>query len=478
MTLLDSSHTFTLTVAGMDRWSMLRKGALTLTDAEGGQVDTLRFELEDSADALSMTEWQEVIWTADGSAKFFGGYATRVRPRVAPGGAHRIWEVTAESYVTLLNKTPKVRATYVGQTVGAIAAALFTATGLSEFDTATYVTAGATLDAFTVNAEKLTDLLDALAAIAGQKAGVTWAWRIDADKALHLGAASSDAAPFGISDIDTADWATTFPPSQTPEIDTDASDLRNRITVRGGSAPSAETTETFNGDGATVLFGVAHLPIRDIVRITVDGTLQAHGTDWYDTFGGGYDCLVNYAAGTVRWPDVAPPAIGTDNITVVYRYDVATLTTVASAGSYAQYGRYFDYEFEDPAITTDQGAQDAANALLDNYAFAVVSGTLIIERLGLRGGQLLSVVVARLGLSGNYVIRSVTTELDKGGDGVRCTVKFGGRGEKFSGVFAGGIGAGGAYSQPVAPPQQGEIGLTRIRNRIELLDPTTTYVEP
>ena len=479
MSVLDSTHTFTLTVAGVDRWSLLRRGSLTLTDAEGGQVDTLKFELEDSADALSVTEWQEVVWTADGSNKLFGGYVARVKPRVAPAGLHRIWEVTAESYVTLLVRCPRVRQTWVNATIGSLVAALFTAAGLgSEFDTTTYVSAGATLDSWGANGEKLTEQLDALVRIASDKAGAPWSWGVDADKKVHFGAASSAAAAFSIASITAANWTTSFPPASAPDIEIDANDIRNRITVRGGTKASSEQTQTFSGNGATVLFALSNRPVRDIVRVTVGGVLQSHGTDWYDTFGGGYAVLVNYAAGTLRWPAASPPASGTDNIVVVYRYDQAVTASSQSAASQTQYGRWFDYEHEDAALTSEQQAQDLAEALLDTYAFGVTAGTLEVHRLGLGAGQWLSIVYPALGLNGSYVIRQATTTLDPAGDGVICTVKFGGRGERFGAVFGGGVSGGGAYTQPTTPRQDGEVTILRVRSRIELLDPLTSYVQP
>jgi hypothetical protein len=484
---LDIEHTFTLTVAGTDRWGFCIRRSLTMTDAEGGQIDTLDCELEDATDVLTVTEWQEVIWTADGATKLFGGYVVKVTPSVS-GGTGRKWALRCESYATRLNRCPRLRVTYVNTTPGAIVAALFTAAGLTDFDTATHVTAGSSLPSFVTDGEALPKILDRLALIQSDIAGADWVWRIDADKKVWFGPSSSDTAPFSVTDAASADYVNSFPVNAEPTKEVDATGIINRVTVRGGAAPSADTTETFSGDGATVRFAVAHRPIRDIVCITVGGVLQSHGVDWYDTFGGGYDCLVDYADGIVRWPDGSPPAAGTNNISVTYRYDVAVTSVRTDAASFAQYGLYFDYEVQDSTILDQATAERIGDAILDAYAFGVVGGTFDVWRLGIRAGQRVQVEYSALGLTGYYVARQVTTVLDPGGDGVICTVRFGGYSDSFSaavgggstgsGDVGGGSGGQGGYQTVPTPLLDGEVGLLRIRTRIELIDPTTNYVEP
>lgn len=486
---LDSTHTFGFFVkpAGgsfADHWARVKAGSVSLTDQEGAAIDTLRIAVEDYDLTLSFVEWAECYLIADGTTKYFGGYLTRVKPVAAAKDTTRIWELTCESYVTRLARAPEITKTYVNKTLKYIVGDLFTTAGLSDFDAATNVATGPTITSFHADKERLPGLLDRLTLLGQLDAGATWTWQIDAAKALWLGPASARPAPFGITTIAAANWTTTFPPDTQPDVETDASILFNRVKVRGGAATQPEVTETFSGDGVTLIFQLAHAPVRRVVRVTVDGALQWHGTDWYHTWAAGYNCLVNYAAGTVRWPDGSPPAVGTNNISVTYTYDdqTAVSVTVTDAASVTKYGLTLDApDIYDPSITTAAEATALGQALLSEFANGVVQGTFVVERLGLQAGQLVHVELPLFGLDADYAIRQVTTELDKAGTGVVATVKFGGRADSLSAAVGGGGGSwsgGGVYGNPNATPISGEVDVLTVRTRIELLDPLTAYVEP
>ena len=483
MPAIDIDHTFSLTIGGTEVWSKVNTGSLIFTDNEGSQIDTLVFELTDVTDALEVTEWQEVIWTLDGSDVAFGGYVVTPKPRLGANGAYRIWTVTCESYTTKLARTTIVRKTYVNQDVADIIVDLFnqaldptgTPPAQTAFDVTTHVTSGQTLDLFVTDGQKLGKLLDALATVVTNLAAATWTWRIDASANLWFGPASSDTAPFSIARIASANWSTSFPPLKDPDNSVDATDIRNRITVRGGVKASDPVTETFSGDGATTTFALTYKPVRTMVRITVGGVLQSYGVDWYDTFGGGYDALVNYSAGTVRWPDVSPPGIGVDNISITYVYNENVTAQAEDAASQAQYGLWFDYEVPDSTITTEDAATEIANALLTEYAYGVATGTLEVARWGIRAGQRLQVEFSTLGFTGYYAVRQVVTTLT-GPESVSCRVSFGGHTAKLSNYVGGGAaGTGGAYSQPTTPAFNGEVQNLYVNEWIASIDRSTTF---
>lgn len=487
---LDTKHVFKFEIAGVDRSAYVLRQSLRYVDAEGGEVDSLSFELEDSTDTITVSAWQEVkVHTADDSewsayddggydensygGFAFGGYVVQAKPEYAPNRTGRRWIVQCESYTTRCNRTPKTRKTYTATTAGAIVADLFTQAGLAEFNAVLHVDTGPTLTIFATDGEDLATALDRLCQIVTALEATDWAWRIEADKNVWFGPITNDPAPYSIATLAAADWVDSFPPIGIPTKDIDAREIRNRVTVRGGSQASADTTENFTGDGVTTTFTLAHRPVRDIVSITLASAVQSYGVDWYDTFGGGYDCLVNYAAGTVRFPDATPPAYGAA-LAVVYRYDVAVTVTVSDTASYAQYGLWFDYEVDDPTISELELATYIANTILDGYAFGIVSGTLVTERLGIRAGQMLQIELPVLGLTGNYIVRQVASEFAPSHDTFRSTVTFGGRYDKLSaavggsGTVGGGSTGGGAVggtpatTQPVIPANEGNVGKLRV----------------
>jgi len=508
---LDTVHSFKfyVKVSGsfFDLWSYVLRDSVEISDAEGGEIDTLRITLADYANSLNLDEWSECYLEADGTARLFGGYIVKLKPHAAKGGHYLEYETVCESYLTLLARIKPIRKTYISMALGSIIADLFIEAGLTGFDVATYVDPGPTIDTFVADEERLPALLDRLTLLGqtGAPAGVPegslpiwwvvqyvpldyssedywplggaiglvpWGWTVDANKTLIMGPATNNPAPFGIADLANADWTTTFPPNKDVDIGLDASTIYNRITVRGGTAVSAEQTDTFSGDGTTTLFQLTHAPVRDIVRITVDGSLAAPwGVDWYDTFGGGMACLVNYRAGTVRWPDALPPAAGSNNIEVTYRYDdySACEVTVGDYSSCVAHGLWLDApDYENRYITTAEQAVKIGEAFLAEYSYGVVEGSLEIGRLGLRAGQQIHVKLALFGLDDDFVIRRVVTRVDKAGTGVVSVVNFGGRSDRLSAAISSGGGgiSQSSYFTPTTPTVDGELGVTLVRDRI------------
>lgn len=444
-TLLDVSHAWQLVVDGTDRWQNTIDGSVAWTEYEAGEIGTLRFILKETGAALGVSEWQEVV-LKDGSDAIWGGYIVNATPLAdRMGNSNRLsWEITAESYATVLNRTARVRRSYTGVNPGDVLVDLFDRAldssgeppNQTEFDTATYVTTGTWPDAFTfaANGEKLTDILDRLALLAG------YVWWIDADKAVHFGVASASTAPFGIKLAGAADYASFFPPNaNSVNARIDATDIRNRITVNGGVRVSAVQTETYYGDGATLIYTVTQFPIVEVITISVGGVIQSFGTDWYHSFAD-YDCLVNYSHGTVRWNSGNEPP-NLDAIIIRYRYGERVVVTVTDNASVAQYGRVFDYEVTDHSITTAATATAVANAILEEFAYGILTGGFDVNRLGIKAGQRVQIEYTALGLTGYYQARQVAGAIRPGGL-VTLAVRFGGRQVRLSNFLQGSVGGG------------------------------------
>lgn len=424
MPALDSAHTYALTIGGNAFYDYLIKPSLRVVDAEGSQIDTMTFQLEDLGWGTDPVEWNEVTFSVDGSV-FFGGYVVKVKPTISPALNRRLITVDCESYMTRFSRTPRVQQSWANETPQSIIADLFTAAGITGYNLTTHVTNTPTPTLFTANKILLSEALDKLTGELGALDADDWTWRVDPDKNLWLGPASSDSAPFDIADIETPpDYATTFPPNAHPAVDTDATQIRNRVTVIGGVSTSGNHTDNYVGDGATTLFKLTYQPIRRVIMVTVDGTLKRFGWDWVDDFGSTVDVLVNFEAGTLRFPDASPPA-GSAAIAITYTYDTPIQTVRSDAASHTLYGIWFDYEHEDRSITSQTEAEAVGDALLQAYAYGIVTGQFVVERFGLRAGQTVGIEYPLLDLSGNYVIRQVTTELIAG-ELIRATVQFGG----------------------------------------------------
>lgn len=132
---LDLYHVFRFTIDTEDVTAYVDPDSVAMTDAEGAEIDTLYFELTDSAGDLSITEWQEVRWTLDpGTPRelvWFGGYVVSTERGGIAGGRGWLWRVKCEGYTTLLERMEAPEYVYVNEYPGTIAANLLERAGLT-----------------------------------------------------------------------------------------------------------------------------------------------------------------------------------------------------------------------------------------------------------------------------------------------------------------------------------------------------------
>lgn len=427
-TILDNTHAYELTIGGT-AYEAAVKGQILVTQPEAGEIGTMRFQLQAQGSALGVSAWQEAVLEIDAAA-YFGGYVVSVTPAIdqdQPDG-WETYDVLVEEYATILDRTPVLRRRYSGMTPGAIVADLFdyaldptgSPPNQTEFDTSTYVSAGSVISGatFLVDNETINEAMDRLALLCN------FVWWIDGDKKVHFHSVGTVSAPFAIATVAAANYSTTFPPLSRPTVRRDGSDIRNRVTVYGG-VEVIKHQETIEAGGTELLFQLAHFPVVDIVMITVDGVLQSWGTDWYHSFDD-YDVLIDYHCGTIRWNTGNEPVgdifvayyYGSEIKVTVYNTEIPTSATV--------YGRWFDYEIVDRSITKAATAQALAQAMVNEYEWEAIEGSLQVERLGIKPGEELTIVLPALGLSGSYPVRRVVTEISRAGI-ARCEIAFGGR---------------------------------------------------
>lgn len=496
--MLDSLHTWLLEIGGVDRTALAREGSLVWTTREGGELDSLSVVLDDRAGVFgsSITAYTTVVLTVDPGELteevVFGGYVTLPKPEPDPTGQWLSWEVQASGWEVLWDATPRVYQTWLNTGAGAIFTALLTAAGLNtEFDVATYVETGPTIEVFTAAGEKLTQLLDALARLAEM------AWWCDPDKNAHLAEedSASQATPFDVIQPGTlADHTADLYEIEAGSlrVRSDAEGIVNRLRIVGGYAIDTPVTDTFAGsDAETVSIGFAfrlsYLNIRSNVQVSLNGTFLVCGTAFVDYFGkvrsdgSVIQVLVSRINGVVYFP----PATVFDPADVIeVSYQVASRQTLtldasnsaSSAASYALFGRYLDGDLDVAPITDEAEMLAVGEAYLAVYAFPVVSGEFATQRLGLKAGQNCGITSTRDGLSGRYVLRSVSNAL-LGTGYVRVSAKFGGRTERLSSWIGGG-GTGGTGSTGWTgsnEPIQGDMGPVNLVDVLTALQPGTVW---
>src|SRR5574343_1805456 len=294
--MLDSLHTWLLEIGGVDRTGVVRPESLTWTTREGGELDSLSVVLDDRGRVFgsSIAAFSTVVLTVDPGdlteEVVFGGYVTLPKPEPDQTGQWLSWEVQASGWEVLWDATPRVYQTWLNTGAGAIFSALLTAAGLNtEFDVATYVETGPTLEVCTAAGEKLTQLLDALARLA-EMAG--WC---DPYKNAHLAAedSGSQATPFDVIQPGTlANHALDLYEIEAGSlrVRSDAEGIVNRLRITGGYAIDTPVTDTFAGSDAVAVsigfaFRLSTQNIRSNVQVSLNGTFLVCGTAFVDYFG-------------------------------------------------------------------------------------------------------------------------------------------------------------------------------------------------
>lgn len=271
----------TLTIAGVDRSSLLQYGSFHLVDTLAGP-SRLNITLLDEAGSLSWQRGQHV--TVDlGATRIFGGWVYGRRWRKAQGAALRYWDLECLDYSHLAMRR-LIEGVYdatmyrgaelgsqldfeLGSSTSGITAAgavrlivadLLAADGIT-VDT-TSAPDGAAMERFEFNRVRLADALDALA----QFAGVSW-W-IDGNKKLWFHEGSANATTL---DGDT---------NVIGEVEAEDSDdaYVNRQFVRGGEATEAGRVETFTAVGGDPTL-VLSFSAAQVLEVQVNGLAQSIG---------------------------------------------------------------------------------------------------------------------------------------------------------------------------------------------------------
>jgi len=223
-----------------------------------------------------------------------------------------------------------------------------------------------------------------------------------------------------------SDWIYGRPGESHVQAHHDATNMVNRIRVRGGLSPDpTEATDTFTGTGSQKIFQLTNRWVREITSVTVGGACKTFGTAWWDA--AGFDCYINYPAGIIYF-GTAPGNGVSVKVYYTYHTEVYHEAQVSPSPS----APWSDTEIEDRSITSLTEAELLAAAVLQEYGTQIVIGSFLTNKLGLEPGMEIEVSDPVLGLSGPYTIRKVTTEIDKAGTGVIANVQFGGRETKLS----------------------------------------------
>ncbi|MCL4544297.1 MAG: hypothetical protein M1118_06825 [Chloroflexi bacterium] len=402
--------TVTVTVAGYDLSAFVDVSSVQVTQVLTRRGDTAQFDVLDTMLQMGFLPFQRVTVT-DGVNTKFGGVITRARQMASDGPSINRWRLYCQddSYYlqhTLANKK------YSNTTVDAIVKDLLVSFPPPVAITTNNVQSGLPAIAFfNVHHSSLADAFDRLVKMS--LASTYLMWDVDAMGDLHFFDQNHvPQADIALTDAVGAGGGWVNYRRDTFWYETDASQLANSVTFRGGTYLSAPFTDTWVGDGQQTNFPLSYKPDTDasaggsIPTVTVGGAAQVVALDTGSGFGGN-QCLVGVdqasQTGILRFATAPGSGVA---VVATYVFDLPVIVRRQNNPSVTQYGAWQQYVV-DTSVKTQNAAAQRAGAMLSQFAQPVTKAELDVDvrYVGTLGaGQVIYLVNQQLGIVTQMVI--------------------------------------------------------------------------
>lgn len=385
---------YSILINSIDRTDEVINSTIVIEDVLNDKANTCSFKLIDRGGHGAPATDNEVTITLASGTKIFGGVITSVILQKQPTGVVE-YGITCSDYTYILDRFLAHRS-YSAMTDAAIIYDLITRYCIGLGITTTNVVSGVTINSIKFNYIQLSQVLRKIATLTGRN------WYIDYDKDIHYFPLVTNAAPFNITSS-----TTTYSNLQ---ISKDASQLKNRVYVRGGTKLSDPTTYSVKGDTAARQFPLPDKP-HD-VTLQVNGVTKTLGIKNVDL--DGFDWYLNFQEKYVEQDVSGSILTSGETLAVTYTYDIPILVAVEDTTSIYENG-VKEFAIFDKSIDTTQAARDRASAELTDYANDIVEGSFLTYEPGFRSGQYININLAEYGINANYMVQKVVARSMGGG---------------------------------------------------------------
>lgn len=378
-------------LAGVDITNLVQRRSFTLQNQLETRSDSASIIVEDDDNNLNPKGGQEFIVERD-SVRIFGGIiASPKRMPLAP--TRDAFKLKAQDFMKLLEKR-LVNKVYTATLAGDVVKDILSVFVLDPNITTINVQDGPVLDFIGFNFRDARLAINEVARRAGM------CWYVDEDKDVHLFAPTTNLAPFNLTETEERYRKLTIKPNFTQ--------IKNRVTVRGGTSESAPFSETYNV-GKQITFAISYPPTATPL-VERNGTPKTVGIKNID------DGTVDYLFdpnNLVIETDQDTPSSGND-LEFFYTYKVPILVRVENPASISDVAAIEDsdgiYEFviEDRSIETNAAARERAQEELDRFSRELSNGSFETFEDGFRSGQLITVSLASRNINITAIITRVT----------------------------------------------------------------------
>jgi len=380
-----------LTINAVDRTLSVVSTSIRKRDNLNERVDSLSFEVTTHENKTFVpTINQAVVLTENGTKEFSG-----VIVSVSQSTERKIvrYKISCKDNSQHLDRKV-VTERFENKTLWFIVDYLITTYADAESFTVNNVGgAGLTINSIAFNRIPLSECFKKLSKL------TNFSWYVDYDKDIHFFSKNTEPAPFSLTDTSGNYQYDSL------TISEDLSQIRNSITVEGGTKIGDERVVYEDGDGVKDTFDTK-LKFSNQPVVEVGGVEQTVGIDGLND-DADFDCMWNYNEKYIRFTSGNIPAAGTRNIEMTGTPLIPILVRVPSAVSISQYGLY-EAVIKDKSIISNEQAIARAKAELSAYAATINNGSFKTYTSGLRSGQILTINSTQRSKTLTVLIQSVS----------------------------------------------------------------------
>lgn len=198
------------------------------------------------------------------------------------------------------------------------------------------------------------------------------------------------------------------------QINKDASQLKNRVYVRGGTKLSDGVTYIEVGDGQKTTFVLPDKPHDVTVYVDTGGGYVAKTLGIKNIDLTGFDWYLNFQEKYVEQDSGGSVLTSAHKLKVTYTYDIPILVAVENTASINSNG-VKEFAIFDKSITTTQAARDRASAELTDYANNIIEGSFTTFETGFKSGQYININQTAYGINDDYIVQKVVSRSLGGG---------------------------------------------------------------
>jgi len=387
-----TAPTYNVTINSIDRTGDVAHDTLVISDIIDDQVNTCRFILDDLSGNGIPTNDQEISITLNDGSKLFAGYIVNtVLENKTEGGGSVKTQIQCVDYSRLLDRN-LVHKTYIDKTDKEIIEAIISTYCPGFGITTDNVVEGATIDQISFNYIQPSQAFRKIAELTGRH------WYIDYDKDIHYFPLTTSVTPFNITSASTNYWGF--------KIKKDASQIKNRVYVRGGTKLSEFTTYVTVGDGEKVKIVLPDKPHNVTVEIDRGGGYLEETVGIKNVNLSGFEWYLNFQEKYIEQDEGESVLSSTDKFKLTYKYDIPILVAVENTASILANGQK-EFAIFDKSITTTQAARDRASGELTDYANNIIEGSFNTWETGFVSGQYININLSDYDINDDYVVQKV-----------------------------------------------------------------------